>query len=202
MLLPKTRALARILVAAERLFCERGFDGASIADIAREAGVSKANVFHHFAGKQALYERVLADACAALEESVASTLKRDEEASPASRIEHAIAGCRDALRAQPSIARLALHELARAGRSEAGMLAIVLDRLREDFGAELRRARDCGELRVDADPDAAAVMLLGVLLVGGPIEAARIATRDDRASAPIDALLDSVLRARVAQVAG
>ncbi|HJT97408.1 MAG TPA: TetR/AcrR family transcriptional regulator [Rhodanobacteraceae bacterium] len=193
-------ALRRILAAAERLFAERGFDGVSIADIARDARVSKANVFHHFAGKQALYERVLAGACARLDAGAASTSKAEADSGPAVRIARAVAGCRDALHAHPSMRGLLLHELARSDRSEAGPVPAVLARLREDFVAELQQARDRGELRIDADTGAAASMLLGVLLFGTAVALARATRADDdsRTYAPIDALLDCLLRSRVA----
>ncbi len=58
----RTDAAERILVAARDLFTERGFDGVSIRDIAGRSGVSKANVFHHFTSKAALYDEVLDDA--------------------------------------------------------------------------------------------------------------------------------------------
>lgn len=54
-----SEASTRILEAAERLFAERGYDGVSIRDIAEAAGVSKANVFHHFANKWELYRAVI-----------------------------------------------------------------------------------------------------------------------------------------------
>ena len=63
-------ALTRILGQAEVLFAERGFDGVSINEVALAAGVCKANVFHHFATKQELYERVLAHACDAFGRSL------------------------------------------------------------------------------------------------------------------------------------
>ncbi|MEO3810666.1 helix-turn-helix domain-containing protein [Sphaerisporangium sp. B11E5] len=47
-------ARARIRDAALRLFAERGIDGASIRDIAAEAGVSSGLVRHHFGSKEAL----------------------------------------------------------------------------------------------------------------------------------------------------
>jgi AcrR family transcriptional regulator len=47
-------ARARIRDAAIRLFGERGIDGASIRDIAAEAGVSSGLVRHHFGSKEAL----------------------------------------------------------------------------------------------------------------------------------------------------
>jgi AcrR family transcriptional regulator len=49
-------ARARIRDAAIKLFTERGIEGASIRDIAAEAGVSSGLVRHHFGSKQALRE--------------------------------------------------------------------------------------------------------------------------------------------------
>jgi len=48
-----------ILKASERLFAEKGYDGASIGAIAKLAGVSKANIYHHFASKDELYSKIL-----------------------------------------------------------------------------------------------------------------------------------------------
>jgi AcrR family transcriptional regulator len=49
-------ARARIRDAAIRLFAERGIDGATVRDIAREAGVSPGLLRHHFGSKEALRE--------------------------------------------------------------------------------------------------------------------------------------------------
>jgi len=49
----------RILDVASRLFAEAGFEGVSIARIAREAGVGKATIFHHFPSKEALHKAAL-----------------------------------------------------------------------------------------------------------------------------------------------
>ncbi|MEW5774864.1 MAG: TetR/AcrR family transcriptional regulator [Thermodesulfobacteriota bacterium] len=45
---------AAILAAATRLFAERGYDGAPVSEIAREAGVSEAAVFRLFSTKENL----------------------------------------------------------------------------------------------------------------------------------------------------
>lgn len=55
-----------ILAAAERLFCRHGYEGVSVNQVAREAGVSKANVFHHFGSKEDLYLEVVRNARSAL----------------------------------------------------------------------------------------------------------------------------------------
>ncbi len=52
---------AIILAAARREFLASGFGAVSMDAIAREAGVSKATVYAHFAGKEELFGAVVAD---------------------------------------------------------------------------------------------------------------------------------------------
>ncbi len=47
---------------AEALFAERGFDGASIREIAEQAGATKALIYHYYDNKEALYQTLLEDA--------------------------------------------------------------------------------------------------------------------------------------------
>jgi AcrR family transcriptional regulator len=48
------------------VFAERGYDGASMDDVARAAGITKASIYHHVNGKEALLERGLTRALDAL----------------------------------------------------------------------------------------------------------------------------------------
>lgn len=60
---PSARSLqtrARILDAAEQLFAARGFEGASIRDIAKAAGVQGGLVAHHGGSKEELFHKVVA----------------------------------------------------------------------------------------------------------------------------------------------
>lgn len=50
---------ARIIEAADALFCEQGYDGVSMRDVARRAGVNKASVFYYFNSKDELFKKVL-----------------------------------------------------------------------------------------------------------------------------------------------
>ena len=50
----------RILDAAERVFLERGFQSASVDEIAARAPASKPTIYGHFAGKEALFAAVVA----------------------------------------------------------------------------------------------------------------------------------------------
>jgi AcrR family transcriptional regulator len=49
----------QLLDVGRALFAERGFDGASIEEIASRAGVSKPVVYEHFGGKEGLYAVVV-----------------------------------------------------------------------------------------------------------------------------------------------
>jgi AcrR family transcriptional regulator len=50
---------SRILAAATRIFARKGYDGASMSDIAEAAGVTKPVLYDHFASKDALFETLL-----------------------------------------------------------------------------------------------------------------------------------------------
>lgn len=55
----RDRNQALLLRAAERVFARAGFAGATVADIAREAGVPKANLHYYYPEKRDLYRAVL-----------------------------------------------------------------------------------------------------------------------------------------------
>jgi len=53
---PKTKL--KILEAAEKLFAEKGFDGARVDNIAENAGVNKALIYYYFKSKQEILEEL------------------------------------------------------------------------------------------------------------------------------------------------
>lgn len=72
--LPADQRREALLEAAERVFADRGFDQARLEDIAQATGVTKAVVYRHFPSKEDLFVAVVADACARLDDAMASTL--------------------------------------------------------------------------------------------------------------------------------
>ncbi|MER7249019.1 TetR/AcrR family transcriptional regulator [Kribbella sp. NPDC000426] len=95
---PQTRA--RISDVATRLFLERGFDGVTVAEVARAAGVSSVTVFKHFPRKEDLLLDRTDDAVEVLRSAV-----RDRDADVLTSLqqatvrlldeEHALAGIKD-----------------------------------------------------------------------------------------------------------
>ncbi|WP_214326250.1 TetR/AcrR family transcriptional regulator [Nonomuraea sediminis] len=49
----------QLLAIATRLFAEHGYDGTSVEAVLQESGLSRGALYHHFAGKDALFEAVL-----------------------------------------------------------------------------------------------------------------------------------------------
>lgn len=58
--MPTADRRQQLIDTARRVFATRGFDGATTKEIAAAAGVTEAVIFQHFAGKQALYDAILA----------------------------------------------------------------------------------------------------------------------------------------------
>jgi AcrR family transcriptional regulator len=69
-----TGARQKILKAARKLFSEKGFHSASMADIAQEAGVNKALLFYYFSSKKNLYSEILKDLFANFSQEIENRL--------------------------------------------------------------------------------------------------------------------------------
>ncbi len=60
----------QIIEGARAIFLARGFDAASMSDIARSAGVSKGTLYVYFANKEQLFEAIVEQECLAHAEGV------------------------------------------------------------------------------------------------------------------------------------
>ncbi|WP_374773442.1 TetR/AcrR family transcriptional regulator [Streptomyces sp. NBC_01310] len=153
----------RLLDAAEKLMRTSGLANATTKAIAREAGCSEAALYKHFANKEELFVRVLMERTpnagplmAALQ---AEPGELGVEEGLAAVALHASLFYADAMPMAASLfAEPALLTRHREGVQEIGAGPhLVLDAL----AGRLRRERDAGRLRPDADPRAAAALLLG-----------------------------------------
>lgn len=121
----------RVLDVAERLFAERGFTGASLADICGEVGIAKSSLLHHFPSKKKIYAGVLARIAGDLGAMLAEARQMDGE--PAQRFRHMIALHLHWTRRRSDYNRLMLRELIdnadRARQVQHWVLKPVLDEL-------------------------------------------------------------------------
>jgi AcrR family transcriptional regulator len=63
-----------ILLAVRRAFAEKGFDGASMQDLARTAGMSVGNFYRYFPSKAAIVEALIAGDLAEMEQDFSTIL--------------------------------------------------------------------------------------------------------------------------------
>lgn len=144
-----------ILTAATDLFAECGYDGVSINAIACRAGTSKANVFHHFGSKDALYLETMRCACSAFE-PVLDRL-RETDRGFGERLRHFVRDDIGQMFAEPDRARLILREVLESGPSRGRELATeVFD---EHFARLVEMFRDgqrAGSLTDEVPPALAA----------------------------------------------
>src|SRR5215213_8635580 len=152
-----------ILDAALSAFSQRGYHATSLDDVAREAGVSKALIYEHFASKQELYGDLIARNARELTQRVAGALSGVEVESTSKRLATGL----EAFFAFVEERRDAWRMLFRDASDPE--TSAVLDRMVEQVTAEVTVliSQDPGARRLTRVEDDRSLRLLAEMLVGG-----------------------------------
>lgn len=168
-----------ILDVAVRVFRERGYDGSSLEQVARAAGITKASIYYHVKSKEELLARGVGRALdalfAVLEEPGA------KEQGAAARLRYIVRRT-----IEITVAQLPEVALLLRVRGNTRTERRVLDRRREFdhvIAGVFAKAQREGELRADVDPRLATRLLFGMLNSitewyrpgGGALDASQIA---------------------------
>lgn len=148
-----------ILDVAIRLFAEKSFDAVSMNDIAKSAGVSKANVFHHFGSKDALYLATLRIACSNSSQIITETANADGPFEQ--RLADFLRNHLESLLDNEQANRLVLRELIEHGAQHGKALAEQV--FGEHFSglvAVVMEGQKLGVLKKTMDPALLALMLV------------------------------------------
>jgi AcrR family transcriptional regulator len=190
----KVRTRQKVLDAARQLFAERGYEPATIRDIAKGAGMSTGAVFANFQDKAELFEAVLATDMVQLGETMKAAAAT-ESAVRARLLAALAAGYHGSLEQLPLvqavIARSWFQPVTAEMRTRAAIkpiLSVVTDTLQAGVGE--------GELRQDAD-----VRLLAELIYDAFLSNYRRAAYDgwttaqlsERMSKQVDVILAGAL---------
>lgn len=156
---PASDSVERILLAAEDLFAEHGYDAVSISDIAARAGVCKSNVFHHFSSKDELYLAVLSDARQAFFELIDNL--HDSAGSLPERLGKFAESHLHRILELRKVSRLVLRDLLESSPERSKQLAEnIFDKNFSLLVDTMRNSQQHGEIRQDIDPAMAAIVLI------------------------------------------
>jgi AcrR family transcriptional regulator len=182
----------RLVATAARLFAEKGYEATSIEDLLRELGMSRGALYHHFDGKEAVFEAVLHQIEAEVAEATVAASRGARDPAAALR-----AGC-DAfleLARTPRIRQIALTDAPTAlgwkkwreieARHGLGLLK-----------AALGRAAESSRLRADQ------VDLFAHVLLAALIEVALMIARSDNSKVALQHGRNALARLIDSLVAG
>ena len=124
------KTVSSIIAAAVKHFSERGYGGARIDEIAREAGVNKAALYYHIGDKATLYEMVIEQVLGTIAARINDNIK--EATTNSARIHSFIATLARNISENEYIAPLLLREIASGG---AGLPDKVMLQMVRIFGA-------------------------------------------------------------------
>lgn len=126
--------LARILKAAEEVFAETGFGGATMAEIAELAGLPKANLHYYFGTKEDLYRAVLDDILSVWLTPIAAVRP---DADPAAALAEYVKAKIKASRARPYASRVFANEVLHGATQIEHYLSHDLRRIVDEKAAVL-----------------------------------------------------------------
>jgi AcrR family transcriptional regulator len=149
-----------LLTAARRLFARRGYDGASIRAITKDAHANLGAVTYHFGSKHALYDAVLDQVLSPLGARIERAVGRPGTALE--RIDAVVRALFEHLKENPDMPQLMLQELA-AGKTPPAPVVRTLGGVSGRLAALVRQGQQDGDIR-PGDP-----LLLALSVVYQPV---------------------------------
>lgn len=152
-----------IVAEATKLFAERGYEGASMGDLAERVGLRKASLFHHFPSKDVLYATVLGQLLDAVREAIQHAL--EAQGSFADRMDALNDAITTTLGAQPHAARLLVREAMDWGPVMRDKLGRQINDVLQAGVAFAREGQRDGTIDPDVDPMHIVVSNMGIFFM-------------------------------------
>jgi AcrR family transcriptional regulator len=151
----------QILDAATRVFAGRGYHGARVSDIAREAGIAYGLVYHYFRNKEEILDTIFAERWGAFLEVVDGIAAGPQPASEKLRQFAAIVLF--ANRRRPDWVKVLVFEIQRTSRFSEPEQIEAVGRLFRSVARIVRLGQEAGELRRDLDANLVCLAFIGAL---------------------------------------
>ncbi|MCK9283835.1 MAG: TetR/AcrR family transcriptional regulator [Rhodocyclaceae bacterium] len=158
--MPRDRRVGDIEAAAREVFCERGFEAASTAEIAARAGVAEGTLYKYFQNKRDLLIKVLEAWYKSMLSDYASQLEMVR--GTRNKIFYIVSRHLRSLKENAGLARLSYHEVRHSGDYYESKIYEFNREYTQVFVDTCREGIRCGELRPDVP-----IGLLRDLIFGG-----------------------------------
>ena len=183
---PDTRE--RILVVAERLFRQIGYQKTTVADIAKELRMSPANVYRFFDSKKAIHEGVARTLMGGVEQAAEAIATRRGPA--ASRLRELMTAIHR-MNCERYIGDSKLHEMVEIAMEESWEVCVAhMQRITETIGAVIAEGVASGEFEASDVPLAAMCACTAMMRYFHPQMIAQSANKPGPA---LDQMIDFVL---------
>ena len=152
----ETQPVEAILSAAGRLFANKGYDAASMREIAEAANVAKPTIYYYFHNKEGLFEALLERAISSFCESLAAISARPRGTDAKGCLEDAVLASFEHVWKHANLNRF-IHSLVFSPplRPERQLIDKAFSRVAEEFQNVLGRAADEGLMEHARIPEAA-----------------------------------------------
>jgi AcrR family transcriptional regulator len=149
----ETDTRERILVEAERLFRQIGYQKTTVADIAKVLRMSPANVYRFFDSKKAIHEGVARTLMGGVEEAAEAIARRPGPA--ASRLRELITAIHR-MNCERYVGDAKLHEMVEIAMEESWEVCVAhMERITETIGGVIAEGAASGEFEAHDVPVAA-----------------------------------------------
>jgi len=183
---PDTRE--RILVVAERLFRQIGYQKTTVADIAKELRMSPANVYRFFDSKKSIHEGVCRTLMGEVEDAAARIMQRPGSASE--RLREMIKTIHG-MNSERYVGDSKLHEMVEVAMQESWDVCVAhMKLITETIGGVIAQGAASGEFEV-ADVGLAAFCTCHAMI--GYFHPQMIAQMMNKPGPTIDQMIDFVL---------
>jgi AcrR family transcriptional regulator len=184
----ETDTRERILVVAERLFRQIGYQKTTVADIAKELRMSPANVYRFFDSKKAIHEGV---ACVLMGEVELEAQRIAQTRGPAAGRLRELMTTVHRMNAERYVGDSKLHEMVEIAMEEDwGVCVTHMELITETVGSVIAEGAATGEFEVTDVPLAAMCACTGMMRFFHPQMIAQCA---NKSGPSIDEMIDFVI---------
>jgi AcrR family transcriptional regulator len=152
---------ADVVVAAGRLFAEKGYHGTSMRDLGRELGLLGSSLYAHVDSKQDLLVEVVEEGARLFGDSATRALATPGTAND--RLRALITGHIEVVLANQDVVRTFLNEARMLDDVHRARVLSARDNYEQAFRNVIRQGIGDGSFREDTDPKITSIFVLSVL---------------------------------------